>query len=199
MLIKHIKAMDKTYIQVDSDCDGYTSSALLINYLYSLFPHFVDTCVTWGLHKTKEHGIDLDFLPEDAKFIIVPDASSNEFELHKELKDKGIDILVIDHHEAEMVSPNACIINNQLDDYPNKTLSGVGMVYKFCCYIDSLLEKDNVNEFIDLVAVGLTGDMMDVRTFETRELIRRGFEKIRNPFIAGIIDRDLFHFSGEIT
>lgn len=199
MLIKHIKAMDKTYIQVDSDCDGYTSSALLINYLYSLFPHFVDTCVTWGLHKTKEHGIDLDFLPEDAKFIIVPDASSNEFELHKELKDKGIDILVIDHHEAEMVSPNACIINNQLDDYPNKTLSGVGMVYKFCCYIDSLLEKDNVNEFIDLVAVGLTGDMMDVRTFETRELIRRGFEKIRNPFIVGIIDRDLFHFSGEIT
>ena len=199
MLVKHIKAMDKTYIQVDSDCDGYTSSALLINYLHTLFPHFVETCVTWGLHKTKEHGIDLDFLPEDAKFIIVPDASSNEFALHSQLKEKGIDILVIDHHEAEIISPDACIINNQLDNYPNKTLSGVGMVYKFCCYIDSLLQKDVANDFIDLVAVGLTGDMMDVRTFETRELIRRGFEKIRNPFIAGIVDRDPFHFDGEIT
>ena len=199
MLIQHISANDKTYIQVDSDCDGYTSAALLINYLYALFPHFVETCVTWGLHKTKEHGIDLDFLPDDVKFIIVPDASSNELELHKELFEKGIDILVIDHHEAETISQYACIINNQLDSYPNKTLSGVGMVYKFCCYIDSLLGKQTAEKFTDLVAVGLTGDMMDVRTFETRELIRRGFEQIRNPFIAGIIDRDLFHFSGEIT
>ena len=199
MLIQHISANDKTYIQVDSDCDGYTSAALLINYLYVLFPHFVETCVTWGLHKTKEHGIDLDFLPNDVKFIIVPDASSNELELHQELSEKGIDILVIDHHEAETISQYACIINNQLDNYPNKTLSGVGMVYKFCCYIDSLLGKQTADKFADLVAVGLTGDMMDVRTFETRELIRRGFEQIRNPFIAGIIDRDMFHFSGEIT
>lgn len=75
MLLKHISAGDKTYIQVDCDADGYTSSALLINYLYALFPNFVENHVTWGLHENKEHGIDLDFLPEDAKFIIVPDAS----------------------------------------------------------------------------------------------------------------------------
>jgi len=129
-------------------------------------------------------------LPNDAKFIIVPDASSNEIALHKELSEHGIDILVIDHHEAEQVSPYACVINNQLDNYPNKTLSGVGMVYKFCCYIDGLLQIQKAENFIDLVAVGLTGDMMDVRQLETRELIRRGFNHITNPFIKGIIDKD---------
>lgn len=199
MLIKHISQKDKTYIQVDADCDGYTSAAFLINYLHSLFPNYVENCVTWGLHEKKEHGIDLDFLPSDAKFIIVPDASSNEIALHKELSEHGIDILIIDHHEAEQVSPYACVINNQLDNYPNKTLSGVGMVYKFCCYIDSLLQIQKAENFIDLVAVGLTGDMMDVRQLETRELIRRGFNHITNPFIKGIIDKDQFHFQGEIT
>ena len=199
MLIKHISQKDKTYVQVDADCDGYTSAAFLINYLYSLFPNYVENCVTWGLHEKKEHGIDLDFLPSDAKFVIVPDASSNEIALHKELSEHGIEILVIDHHEAEQVSPYACVINNQLDNYPNKTLSGVGMVYKFCCYIDSLLQIQKAENFIDLVAVGLTGDMMDVRQLETRELIRRGFNHITNPFIKGIIDKDQFHFQGEIT
>ena len=51
-------------------------------------------------------------------------------------------MLVIDHHEADIISENACIINNQLCDYPTKSLSGVGMVYKFCSYIDELLNVD---------------------------------------------------------
>ena len=41
MLIKHIAQNDKVLIQIDSDCDGYTSAALLINYLNCLFPSFV--------------------------------------------------------------------------------------------------------------------------------------------------------------
>lgn len=199
MLIQHISVGNKTYIQVDCDADGYTSSALLINYLYILFPKFVEENVIWGLHKKKEHGIDLDFLPEDTKLIIVPDASSNEYDLHEELHSKGIDILIIDHHEATCESPNACVINNQLDNYPNKTLSGVGMVYKFCSYLDSLLNLNVANYFLDLVAVGMVADMMDMRSFETKELIRRGFAQIRNPFIKGVIDKDQFHFSGEVT
>ena len=34
MLIKHIGANHKILIQIDSDCDGYTSAAVLMNYLY---------------------------------------------------------------------------------------------------------------------------------------------------------------------
>ena len=49
--------------------------------------------------------------------------------------------MVIDHHEAEKISEFACVINNQLCDYPTKSLSGVGMVYKFCSYIDEMLTK----------------------------------------------------------
>jgi len=41
MLIKHINANDDMLIQVDADCDGFTSSAIFINYLYKVFPAYV--------------------------------------------------------------------------------------------------------------------------------------------------------------
>jgi len=56
-------------------------------------------------------------------------------------------------------------------NYSNKTLSGVGVVYKFCQYIDKFLGQDYANNLLDLVAVGMVSDMMDLRNFETRELI----------------------------
>ena len=64
-LLRHLRNNSDILFVVDCDADGYTSSALLINYLYILFPKFVEKNVIWGLHKKKEHGIDLDFMPEN--------------------------------------------------------------------------------------------------------------------------------------
>ena len=60
--------------------------------------------------------------------VIAPDSSSNDYEQHKELKDKGILTIILDHHLADHLSEYAITINNQLCDYPNKELSGVGVV-----------------------------------------------------------------------
>ena len=199
MLIKHISQNDKVLIQVDSDCDGYTSAALLMNYLYCLFPSFVNNNISYRVHMGKQHGIIPDTIPEDVKLVIAPDSSSNDYEAHKYLNLSGIDVLVIDHHEADHISEYACIINNQLCDYPTKSLSGVAMVWKFCCYIDMLLKTDHAQKFLDLVALGLVADMMDVRDFETRRLIDNGLQQIRNPYFRGAIDKDQFHFTNEIT
>lgn len=199
MLIKHISQNDKVLIQVDSDCDGYTSAALLMNYLYCLFPSFVNNNISYRVHMGKQHGIIPDTIPEDVKLVIAPDSSSNDYEAHEYLNLSGVDVLVIDHHEADHISKYACIINNQLCDYPTKSLSGVAMVWKFCCYIDMLLKTDHAQKFLDLVALGLVADMMDVRDFETRRLINKGLQQIRNPYFRGAIDKDQFHFTNEIT
>lgn len=199
MLIKHISQNDKVLIQVDSDCDGYTSAALLMNYLYCLFPSFVNNNISYRVHMGKQHGIIPDTIPEDVKLVIAPDSSSNDYEAHEYLNLSGVDVLVIDHHEADHISKYACVINNQLCDYPTKSLSGVAMVWKFCCYIDMLLKTDHAQKFLDLVALGLVADMMDVRDFETRRLIDKGLQQIRNPYFRGAIDKDQFHFTNEIT
>ena len=199
MLITHVAQNDKVLIQIDSDCDGYTSAAVLINYLNCLFPGFVQNNVFYRIHTGKQHGILLDTIPDDIKLVIAPDSSSNDYEQHQELKSKGVDVLVIDHHEADMISENACIINNQLCDYPTKSLSGVGMVYKFCSYIDELLNVDFADWFLDLVALGMVADMMDLRDYETRHLITRGLENIRNPYFKGMVDKQAYSLKDGIS
>ena len=199
VLIKHIAQGDKVLIQIDSDCDGYTSAAALINYLNRLFPGFVQTNVYYRIHTGKQHGILLETIPDDVKLVIAPDSSSNDYEVHQQLKSKGVDVLVIDHHEADKISENAVIINNQLCDYPTKSLSGVGMVYKFCSYMDELLNVDYADDYLDLVALGMVADMMDLRNFETRHLITRGLENIRNPYFKGMVDKQAYSLKDGIS
>ena len=200
MLVSHIKQNHKIHIQVDSDADGYTSAALLINYLNCLFPGFVQNNISYSLHKGKQHGIDITSFDADRiALVIAPDSSSNEYEIHQSLHEEGIDVLIIDHHEAEKISEYACVINNQLCDYPTKSLSGVGMVYKFCCYLDSLLQVDYASRFLDLVALGMVADMMDLRDFETKHLISLGMKQINNPYFKAMVAKQNFSLGGAVT
>ena len=199
MLITHISQNDKVLVQIDSDCDGYTSAATLINYLNCLFPGFVQNNIYYRIHTGKQHGIILDTIPDDVKLVICPDSSSNDYEQHQSLSQKGVDVLVIDHHEADQISQYACIINNQLCDYPTKSLSGVGMVYKFCSYMDELMNVDFADQFLDLVALGMIADMMDLRDFETRHLITKGLENIRNPYFKGMVDKQSYSLKDGIS
>lgn len=182
-----------------SDCDGYTSAALFINYLHRLFPANVENNITYVHHPRKAHGIITNQIPNGTKLVVALDASSSEYEIHKELAAAGIDVLVLDHHQSSLESEYACVINNQLCDYPNKSLCGVGIVYKFCSYIDSLMGTNYANDYLDLVALGETADVMDLRQFETRELVSTGLKQIRNPYLIEAIERDSFHFNGNIT
>ena len=199
LLVKHISQNSKVMLQIDSDCDGFTSFAVFMNYLNNLFPAFVQNNIVYKTHKGKSHGIDIDEIPKDTKLVIALDASSNEYEIHQKLREAGMDVLIIDHHEATEVSPNACVINNQLCDYPNKSLSGVGMVYKFCCYLDQLLGADYADKYLDLVALGMIADMMDLRDFETKHLIQLGCENIRSPFIKMMMARNEYSIKGQLT
>ena len=108
-------------------------------------------------------------------------------------------MLVIDHHEAEKVSEYACVINNQLCDYPTKSLSGAGMVYKLCQYIDKIMGAEYAPQFLDLVATALVADMMDLKDFETRHLVTLGLKQIRNPYLKGMVNKQSFQLREGIT
>lgn len=200
MLVSHIKNEDKIYVQVDADVDGVTSSALLLNYLHKLFPNYTETKISYGQHEGKQHGIELDLIPDDVQLVIVPDAGTNDIEQFAELAKKSIDVLCLDHHICnEEPSSIACIINNQTCDYPNKTLSGVGIVYKFCCYLDTILGVNYANDFLDLVAVGMVSDMMSLQEYETRRLVDKGLAQIRNPFLSGMIEKNAYQLGEQVT
>ena len=75
MLIKHIAQNDNVLVQIDSDCDGFTSAATLLNYLNCLFPGFVQNHIYYRIHTGKQHGIIPDTIPDGIKLVIAPDSS----------------------------------------------------------------------------------------------------------------------------
>ena len=199
LLVRTISENKNAFIIVDADCDGYTSSAILINYLYNIFPAWVTNHLTYFLHSAKQHGLS-DCIEQALKYnlVICPDSSSNDFEYHKRLKDAEIPVIVLDHHEADKISSDAIVINNQLSDYPNKELSGAGVTWQFCRYLDKLLKKEgSADEFLDLVALGNMADMMSLKSIETKHLIHKGFKEknIRNPFIFSITEKNSYSLS----
>ena len=201
-LVSTIQNKKNVLIVVDSDCDGYTSSAILLNYLYDLFPSFIENNIKYYIHEGKEHGLldVMNYINEhDFDLIILPDSSSNDYGYHKELHQNGKKIIILDHHEAEYISPYAIIINNQLSDYPNKDFSGAGITWQFCRFLDKLLGINNSDNYIDLVALGNCGDMMSLKSIETKHIINKGFKNIQNPFFYYMADKNSYSLGDKLT
>ena len=157
VLIQTISQNKRAFLVVDADCDGYTSSAILYNYLYDIFPAWVNNNLKYFIHSSKQHGLsDCIDLALEYDLVLLPDSSSNDYEYHAMLKEKGIPIIILDHPEAPHISESAIVINNQLSNYPNKDLSGAGVTWQFCRYLDKLLKRPAAaDKYLGLVALGM--------------------------------------------
>ena len=203
LLLTNVKNNTPTAIIVDPDVDGNTASALLLNYLHILFPTWTES-IRFYVHNGKQHGLNdcvKQLLSEGYKFFLVPDAGSNDTEACKKIVDEGGEVLILDHHDFDKENQYATIINNQdgYSNYPNKFLSGVGVVWQFCRYIDKLNNTNHADNFRDLVAIGLVGDMMDLREVETSYLVHNGLKNINNPLIYGLAKKNEFKLGDKIS
>ena len=202
-LIKTITNKKDCLVIIDSDADGFTSSAILINYLHDLFPAWVETNLNYRVHDGKQHGLNdhIDWIIKSQKYslIIVPDAGSNDAEECTRLKENNINTIVLDHHLCDIDNPDAIVINNQLSNYPNKDFSGAGVVWQFCRYLDSLLQKDNANNYLDLMALGNCADMMSMTSIETKHLENKGFQNLKNPFFVNLSEKNAYSMNNKVN
>ena len=189
----------------DSDCDGWTSTAIILNYFYDIYPDWATKHLSYISHAGKEHGLSDIMDKIDCDVLISPDGGTNDWEQHQALAAKGIICIVLDHHEVENVelidSSPAIIINVQLEDYPNKALTGAGVAYKFIQAYEQLYVYGEVNggqivipdhtlDLIDLCALGNCGDMADYRELEIRAIMDIGLSNIRNPFFFAMTKKN---------
>lgn len=205
MLLKHISEPNNIAIVVDSDVDGFTSSAILYQYIKKIAPTIA---IKYFLHKGKGHGLSdtiNDILEDEANFslVVLPDAGSNDDKYHLKLKENGIDCLVLDHHilepDTELID-NTIIINNQTsDNYKNKDLSGAGVTWQFCRFMDSVSGMNYADDFIDLAALGIVSDMMSVLELENRYIIQEGFSHINNYFFKTLCEKQDYSMGGKVT
>lgn len=197
----------KILLIVDCDVDGFTSSAIMYQYIRAINPN---QNITYMLHEHKEHGLEdhIKHILESGvnyDLVILPDSSSNDYEYHELLKEQGTRCLILDHHEIDddqPISDNACIINNQLSpQYPNKDLTGAGVAWQFCRYHEAASNPSLPisSKFIDLAALGVCGDMGSVLDLENRYIMLNGFKNIDNYFFECAIEKQAYSMNNEVT
>jgi single-stranded-DNA-specific exonuclease len=193
-----VKAGGKVLIIVDSDNDGYTSAAIIYQYTKRLNPNCQ---VDYWLHEGKQHGLQdhIDKLMERDEaydLIILPDSSSNDAHYHDMLEGINTPCLILDHHLTDVkLSYNAIVVNNQLSpNYTNKELTGAGVVYQFCRYVDEFEGLNWADDYIDLAAWGIIGDMGSVLEMENRYLIVEGLKdkNIKNKFFKALLEKQAY-------
>ena len=198
-LVKNTINDKKPYaILIDPDNDGFTSFAILYQYLKRLNP---EKEIEYFIHSAKQHGLEDTyqvFQDKEYSVVFLPDSSSNDGVFAKEI---NAPICIIDHHEIDNEpSDNMIVINNQSSaKYKNKYLSGAGMVWQFCRAMDYYFEHEWAYDYTDLAAVGICGDAMSGLEIENQYIWSYGFSHINNFFLKTLIDKQNFSMKGIVN
>lgn len=183
---------NRILLVVDCDVDGYTSSAIFYNYFKALYP---TADIEWILHEGKEHGIESGMMGFNHKYMVVPDAGSNQEKELSELSSRGTKLLILDHHEVEKPQSIEGVvrINNQTSaNFTNKSLSGAGVVLKFVQAYDAKYGFSLSNKFYDLAALGIISDVMDCRNLDNNYIVYRGLHNINNKMFQALLKKQEF-------
>lgn len=205
VFVKHIENKSIIDLLVDCDVDGFTSASNIYQYTKQINPNIEIRCF---IHKGKAHGLSefIDVMCEDdSKLVIIPDAGSGDSKECEKLIKSGKDVIILDHHSIDASDNPAIVVNNQLSNkVTDKAMTGVGITYKFTKLLDEYYGVKYADDYLDLVALGMIGDRADVVNLQTRYLILKGLEQIRNKInknklISVLVDAQMYSMNNKIT
>ena len=196
-LIDALQSKQKILIIGDFDADGATSTALMILGLGSMGFSFVQYLVPnrfeFGYGLSKEI-VDSAMRLEPA-LIITVDNGISSCQGVEEASQRGVDVIITDHHLPGKELPNAhSIINpNQLGcKFPSKNLAGVGVALYLLLALRTALREINwfvsqdidepkLSVWLDLVALGTIADVVPLDQVN-RTLVHHGLKRIREGY-----------------
>ncbi len=186
----------------DYDVDGVTSTALLIEVMTALgwkvdfyLPHRLDE--GYGL---SQDGVENCCKKFPVKLLLAVDCGSTAVASIAWLKERGIDVIVLDHHQvSQPLPPAVAVVNPQLSSGPNSNqsfqeLCSAGLAFKLAHALVKQgreLGWTEAHEFdlrplLDLVALGTIADLVPL-TGENRILTKIGLEYLNQTKRPGII------------
>lgn len=180
---------NKTFgVFFDVDLDGVSSGTIMTRYLQK-YTEKVLTYINMG----KAHGLigqDLDRF-NDVDILIIVDSLDKDTSQYEVLYKKGKQVIVLDHHSIDSkidYDSYVTLISSQRN-YGNHNLSGAGVVWKFCKYLDEYFLNDYADEYVDLAACGILADVCSVseENKENRYIVNEGLKNLKNPAIKKII------------
>ena len=176
----------------DYDVDGITSTSLMIRILNKYFPgrllYYIPKRLEegYGLHLTSLEKA----IAKGVSLVITVDCGISARDEAAFLKEKGIDLIITDHHEPQGILPDAyAIIDPKISDsgYPFTQLAGVGVAFKVLQGLSNQLPEIQNDLFanLDLVAFGTVADIVPLLD-ENRVLVKYGLEQLNQTNNIGL-------------
>ena len=189
ILLEKIFRTNTLGILGDYDVDGATSTAILFKYFEFIGVNaeiYIPDRIKDGYGISK-NSID-HFFRKKVNLLVSLDCGTNDAEFIAYAREKGIEIIVIDHHEVKSLGSPLSIINPKLkgDTSNLNNLCTAGLVFLFVIGLNRELRKKNffknkeeinLKELLDIVAVGTICDLVPLHN-ENRLLVKKGLEKI---------------------
>jgi single-stranded-DNA-specific exonuclease len=195
-LASALAAKERVGVFGDYDVDGVTSAAILATGMRALGGVVVPRCAS----RNSGYGFGLSqaesFLAAGCQLVVTADCGTSDHAAIGFLKERGVDVVVIDHHQVpEGKSPAVALINPHRGDdtFDFKGLASCGLTF----YLMSALRTHlrgvgnahaaawDSRDLLDLVAMGTIADVMPL-THENRILVSCGLKSLSARLRPGV-------------
>ena len=182
----------------DYDVDGVTATALLTEFFRALGW----TCSNYLPHRLDEgYGLTRDAVENclqkfPVKLLVAVDCGSTSTEVIEGLRSRGVEVMVLDHHQVSTPPPPAvALVNPQLlpaEDHL-RNLCSAGLAFKLAHAILKrcralnwpAAQAHDLKEYLDLVALGTIADIVPLQ-HENRIFARIGLERLAETSRVGL-------------
>ena len=190
-----IKNKEKILIYGDYDCDGISAATILYLFFKSrglladvYIPSRFDD--GYGLSIATIDEIENNFHPN---LIITVDLGITAVKETDEVKKRGMDIIITDHHEVGDGVPRTIVIDPKIpgQKYPYNGLCGAGVALKV---VQALAGKDEAYKYFDIACLATIGDIVPL-TEENRaiaklglDIINRGESRVSIKYMLNVLE-----------
>lgn len=198
-LVEAVERGENIALFGDYDVDGASSCALMTRYLrgVGLAPAtYIPDRIFEG-YGPNIPAMD-QLIDEGAQLIVTLDCGATSFEPIAHARERGVDVLVIDHHQVahELPDANAVVNPNRPDDISGLGhLAAAGVTFMVLVALNRVLKErgnfpqlPNLMQLTDLVALATICDVVPLQGLN-RAFVQRGLDVMRsgkNPGLAAL-------------
>lgn len=187
----------------DYDVDGIVSTAIMAEFFSDIGANFVIKIP----NRFKDgYGLNTEIIEKlkDVKLIITVDNGISAVDAGLLCLQKGIDLIITDHHMPPQVLPQAYSIINPKQTkctFPNIEICGAQVAWYLIGALKDVcnLKEYDMSKFLDLLALAIIADMMELRDLN-RILVKLGFIRLNKSkracfeAIKSFYGKDKFEF-----
>lgn len=182
----YVKENKKITIVGDYDTDGICASAILYKYFESIGKK-VDTFLPQRL--LDGYGLSFDTVDKiiatySPDLIITVDCGISSYKEVEYCKEKGVDIIITDHHDIPDIVPDTLVVNAKLPDqlYPFSELCGAGISFKL---VQALSGLENALKYTAIASLATVADIVPL-VDENRAIVYYGIKMQNDHLPIGV-------------